>query len=1473
MSQKGDFPAKSELAAALRGYLPSSLERQCLLGDEIRAPDVCAQHLAALLHTVTTYLPDQVVGPLLKNPQSGRVEGRFSYGTVMFADISGFTAMSEKLSQLGKEGAEEVTRIINLLFTTLLEVSDQYGGDLLKFGGDALLVYFGGEDHAFRACLAALRMQETMLQFSETSTSQGVFQLRMSVGLGTGRLFMASLGSEEGMEFAVMGRAMGNMARAEAQASAEEIFIDTATYQAIIEHATTEPTPDGFHQLFGFREDLPDLSSVPENPVDSLPPPPVGEDAYPWVVDTVQRIRALELFLPPGLMDKIKVDPERIAIGGEYRPVTVFFANFYGIDEIIEELGEERTAEITAILNTHFTTMRQIITKYGGVVNKVDTYAKGHRIMTLFGAPRAHIDDPEQAVRAAMEMQDAMAAFADLETSRGTFSLKQRIGVNTGLVFAGNVGSLTHQEYSVMGDGVNLAARLMAVATEGQVVISQSTARQSGDAFLLHEQEPVRVKGKSLPVHNFEVLGLQERRVRERRPLIGRDEEWEKLHDLTELALAGDMQVLTLVGDAGLGKSRLVEEMTGHWIEEHGALSISTTCPSFGRHTPYLPWLDLLRSLFGFNPADSDQVRLEKIEALLLEIDPTWHDWTVLIGRLLGLDVEETDLIRALDAQTRQRMTFNIVIGLVNHVANERPLLLAIDDLQWADDTSVELVSQVARQATDQPLLLVLAHRLDEALASTLKLSDLVHHTDLRLKELSLQASLDWLDTLLPTTPQMPQRFLFGVGLEFESDLRQGTLSQGFRQEFEDQKILLSPNDLITIVMQEENYRWRIFDSGLDRVYVTVKGSDTLDIHSQPIKDLILNKAQGNPLFIEEVARSLIENYLTLDEETGTYSARTDLEQIEVPDSVNRVIMSRIDRLDESSRNVLKVASVIGQEFEHWLLSAIYPYRRAEGELQERLDELSQREILEGPRPELLYLFRHIMSREVAYESLLYADRRQLHRRIGESIETQRTGRLTEYLEILADHFDLAEEWKKALDYHLDAGHKAQSIYANEDAIYRFQKALKAAERVAGSEAKQLLAHVGLSEVFDTLGRYDEALTHIYRAQDLVMVIGHAPEQVARDLADLCRRAAQVHEKRSEFDIAFNWVRGGLIALEGMHTVEEAQLYLKGVGIYHRQGNNTQALEWCERTLDIAGQLEDVGEERLKILAHTYFILGSIYIRHGDWSRVLDVCRNSLLISEQIGDIAKAGQAHLNMGTAYFEQGNWPKATEHYLQDLEIKRRIGDVYGQAFVTVNLGGVYLDQGDLDQAIKYFHQSLEMWERLGSTYVIALLHNNMADVALRQGNPDAALTLLEKSLDMFEQVGSGEFLPEVYRHLAETRLERGELKEALSCGQRSLKLAQEGEMRQEEGETRRVVGQIYLARQELAKAEEELNESLRILEELESHYEVGKTLFQLARLHRMQGDQAQMWESLKRALAIFENLGARLDLAQARELSPD
>ena len=251
-----------------------------------------------------------------------------------------------------------------------------------------------------------------------------------------------------------------------------------------------------------------------------------------------------------------------------------------------------------------------------------------------------------------------------------------------------------------------------------------------------------------------------------------------------------------------------------------------------------------------------------------------------------------------------------------------------------------------------------------------------------------------------------------------------------------------------------------------------------------------------------------------------------------MPDTVNRVIMSRMDRLDESSRNVLRVASVIGKEFEQWLLSAIYPVspdaRRncASGWTSWRSERFWKARTLI-----CLYLFRHVLTREVAYESLLYADRRHLHRRIGESIEAQQAGRLAEYWEVLAIHFGLAEEWDKALDYHLQAGRKAQSVYANEVAIHHFRQALKAAERVPNSEDRQLAAHEGLGEVLTTVGNYDEALEHNYQAFALVMVVTRVRQkEMARRLADLCCKTASIHEKKSNYATAFNWLRGGLLA-------------------------------------------------------------------------------------------------------------------------------------------------------------------------------------------------------------------------------------------------------------------------------------------------------------------------------------------------------
>ncbi len=1399
MTDQPPANAFSELRSLLDRYLPSGEARFASGIASSGDARAALEHLTALLAALRTYLPRYLVAQMATDPMPGKISGSFHQATIMFADISGFTAMSEKLSALGERGAEEITHHVNAYFGTMLDITGRLGGDLLKFGGDALLVAFLGPRHALRACQAALQMQDAMSRYSRVSTDVGDFALRMTIGLGTGPLFVAHLGSEAGMEYTVMGRGLAQMAHAEDQAEAGEIFVDADTLHAMEPFAHTGEVREGCHRLLSLEGELPPPKAQETVASSSSPTAQIvpGEDLavlMEQIAQTVEQILALEPFLPPDLLNRIKHDPVRAASRGEgeFRPVTVLFANFYGIEAIIEELGPERAAEITAVLNTHFATMQHIITRYGGVINKVDSYVVGHRIMALFGAPRAHIDDPTRAVRAALDMQEAMTGFAQLETSRGVFSLKQRIGINTGRVFAGNVGSVSRREYSVMGDGVNLTARLMAVSREGQVLISQSTARQIGDAFHIGELPAVRVKGRSQPVPNFEVLGVrhpQRRDRRARRLLIGRDKEWQQVQTLADDALLGQRQLLLLSGDAGLGKSRLVEELTAYWLGR-GATAFSATCPSYGRHTPYLPWIDLLRDLFGLAPGDSDLARQEKIETRMRAINPEWADWTALIGNLLGVPMPESEFLRSLDGKLRQQGLFRIVLGLLHAEAESGPLLIALDDLQWADEASVRLLDHVTQRLVQLPVLMCTAYRPEAK--NWLPAGATAHASTLALTELSDDASLELLEALLPTTPHMPH----------------------------------------------------------------------------DLKRLILEKAHGNPLFIEEVAHALIENYLELDAESGTYRARTDLEQIEIPDTVSRVILSRLDRLDEASRNVLRVASVIGREFECWLLSGVYPYRSTREELGQRLDSLRQRDLLEELRPEVAYLFRHVLTREVAYESLLYADRRELHRRIGQCIEKQRVGQLDEYYEILAHHYERAEDWPQTADYYLRAGEKAQAIYANEDALHHYSLVLGTAARLPDSDALKITAYERMGDVQHITGQYAEAFQSYEQARAILLPQLDQSEENQRRFADLCRKAGYIHgEHLGEYTAALQWVERGLRILRGEECIETARLYIVGAVVFQREGQWQDAVRWCRHSLEIAEQLP--ATEARKAVAHAYYLQGYNHHRLGEMDKASFFYQHSLKTYQELEDSPGIARAQNNLATFYLDQDDWPRATEHYQQALATLERMGDQFGQAVIANNLGEVLLKRGQLDGARTWYQRSLDISKELRLNFGVALLHNNLGHTFVRGRDWDRALDHLQESLDMFQRIGAEEFLPELYRHLAEAHLGRGDAEQALTWAQRALEQALSAETRLEEGLARRVAGCAYRAQSRLDEAEQELRQSLAILQEMDSHYEAARTAVRLAALRAEQGDEADAARLRQQAIATFEQLGAELDLARARQ----
>ncbi|MBC8161955.1 MAG: adenylate/guanylate cyclase domain-containing protein, partial [Roseiflexaceae bacterium] len=430
--------------------------------------------LRAELQALASYIPTPIVRQQLASPRIGHVDGMFLDGSVLFADLSGFTALSETLSALGKQGAEEISEIINRLFGALLGEITRYGGQVLKFGGDALTAFFDGAvlgtSHAALASGAALALQQRMHEFDALATRAGVFRLRLRIGVHSGRVFAAQVGDAEHIELIVTGRTINRVALAQEIAESGEVVISEATL-GLLAGAAASPRQGGFHLLERLPEAVaPMYASAP------IWTPGAGDQAELAALEA--RIAALRPYLPRQLPRRFLEQAE--GASGEFRSVSVLFVNFFPFSAALDLLGDD-TATAAQVLNAYYLRAQQVIHRYGGIVNKVDMSTYGDKLMALFGAPTAHENSPELAVRAALELRGALEqANQEIDALLRTASqrsiaggdrvMHQRIGINTGVMFAGMVGSQQRREYTVMGQHVNLAARLMAAADDGAVV-------------------------------------------------------------------------------------------------------------------------------------------------------------------------------------------------------------------------------------------------------------------------------------------------------------------------------------------------------------------------------------------------------------------------------------------------------------------------------------------------------------------------------------------------------------------------------------------------------------------------------------------------------------------------------------------------------------------------------------------------------------------------------------------------------------------------------------------------------------------------------------------------------------------------------------------------------------------------------------------------------------------------------------------
>lgn len=1311
----------------------------------------------------------------------GRELPEWADGTVLVADISGFTPLTEMLAQtLGdKRGAEALTDYLNEVYDGLIAELYGWGGVVLGFSGDAITCWFAGDD-GLRAAAAALAMQGVMGRFA--NVGEGV-ELAMKAALVRGPVRRFVVGDASYLLLDVMaGRTLDLLSQVEHMAVKGEVVVGEKTAVSLSPHLTIsqwrvdEESGERVAVVTGLVT-TPPLSPWPTEKALT------EEQVRPWILTAVYPLLQMGqgVFL------------------AELRQTAALFLRFGGIDYDHDEAAPQK-------LDSFIRQVEKILQQYGGSLLQLTLGDKGSYLYASFGAPLAHEDDVARAALAALALQTL--------PQKLSFLPPLQIGLTYGRSRVGAYGSRQRRTYGVLGDGVNLAARLMQAAQPGQILANEVAYGQATAAFVWEQLPAIRVKGKRDLIAVYQLLRQRQRQVgqtleaRFTQPMVGRSLLLTTL--LGKLREVGRGQLVRLVGAAGMGKSHVAAYLLGQ-ARVMGLEVAVGVCQSMQQTAVYAPWRQIFYTLFGLQDGSEAELTAT-VTAFVTKAHPEWLLRLPLLGDLLGLPLPDNPTTAAMDSQMRQQSLFSLVVEMVQAWAEKRPLLLIIDNAHWLDEASQALTQTVAQQAVrTSATMLMLVQRPPQPGESL----------------------------LLPEIDKEPA---------------------------------------YAAIVMEPMAAWE----------VEMLAQQTVGGRLSPLLVAVINHvARGNPFFtiellnamrsegqivphegIWETADSLLAllrraDFVVLRNGQWQLKENSTLGSVQlgIPDSVQGLVLARLDRLSEAHKATLKVGSVIGQTIGLLLLARAHPEQKGvEAVVQEAVD-LAKEEILQADSA-TIYTFLHHMTQEVVYDTLLFQQRQQLHRAVAEALVAGGVELGMYGVAQVAYHAFAGEVWPLAFRYNLLAGEQAKQLHATQQAIDFLQKAWHSGRQMGEEETavlrKQL--HLALGEMYIITGQYDAA------NEQLVMALELAQQQQDRAVeGQCCRWFGRLYEQKGEYGEALSWLGRGLAVLQGVAAAEEAELCLLSGLIHVRRGEFDQAVALCDRSLQVAEAVDDVA-----VRARTYNLLGIVAARSrsGD---ALGRFQQSLAAYEQLGNVHGQATSHNLLGNGYFARGELPLADRHYRQSLDLFVQMGHVYSQVLVNNNLGGIALKQGRWEAALGYYQRAVRQMEQIqGSLWVLGALHLNRGHVLIRQGALAEAEVALVAAQGCFEQVQIQDFLPELYRLFAELYRWRGGWETAVSYGNRSLQLARELEMPGEEGHTLRIMGDIALGQQQEEAAHEHFVQSQKLLTAANDGYELAKTQLALARLYvrQQQGEAAR--RLLLAAEAVFARQEATFDWQQVRQL---
>ena len=956
---------------------------------------------------------------------------------------------------------------------------------------------------------------------------------------------------------------------------------------------------------------------------------------------------ALARYLPPELRAKLEAARAYGRMAGERRIVTALFCDVKGSTAAAELLDPEDWSEI---INGAFEHMIRPVYAYEGTVARL----MGDGLLAFFGAPMAHEDDPQRAVMAGLEVIEGIAGYSDKAKQRWGIEVAVRIGINTGLVVVGEVGSDLRVEYSALGDAINLAARMEQTASAGTVQIAEPTYRLVAPDFEVEPLGAIEVKGKDQPVPAYRVLRLRPQHLRLRgasepqaAPLLGRERELATLTKALDSLQAGVGQIVFIVGEAGLGKSRLIEEAHRVWESRRGQLVgaadgrwIESYSASYETDKPYSQFQRLIRQLAQIKHDDAAPVARAKLAGFLagLGLEPPTQADSVL-ALLLGL-TSDTEAVTTGEAWKRD--LFAVIRDLTQRWAAVGPGVVVFDDLQWIDAASADLLLSLIGLTDTSPLLFLCSLRPD-------------------------RSAVSW-QVKTSSERDFAHRY-------FEVDLR--PLAEADSRRLVDHLLVSAP----------------------------------LAVN---LADQVIARAEGNPLFLEEVVRAL------LDQGAG--------EGGRIPDSLQALLTARIDRLDDTARHTLQMASVIGRRFLHRVLMQICdPTVNLDAELTvlQRADMVREAARI----PELEFLFRHALIQEAAYRTILRRQRRDFHRQVAEGIELLYSGRLEEFATQLAHHYDEADD-PRAQSYYRMAGDSAMRLYANTEAAMLYGRALELT--VANPDAT--LADLDYlyrrkGRTLEMEGRYAVALAN-YEAME--RTAGQRRDQRLL-LAALVEQTQVRATPNNQFD-ADKAEDLGQRALELARALgdepAEARILWATMNLGRfTQGRLSRSLADGERALAIARRL-NLDEMVAFILNDMLDLVGL----NGEFERGREVGMEAIALWRQLGNMPMLADSLSGLSAYDMFAGEYDRALAQADEALRISRSIGNLWGQSYSLSMVGLVYVDRGDPERAILACEECIRLAETVGFIPAQIYTRNILALCYVEIGQIAAARAVAEKAVEV-------------------------------------------------------------------------------------------------------------------------------------------